>query len=72
MISVSLGNQILAATFGHTLNLVIDEMDLPAFDERYANDTTGASAYDPAILLKIVLYAKPSLNASKTGNLTRA
>jgi transposase len=27
------------------------------FDARYQNDETGAPAYDPAILLKIVLYA---------------
>ena len=57
MIPVSLENQILAGTFEYTLNLVIDEMDLSSFDERYDNDSTGASAYDPAILLKIILYA---------------
>ncbi len=27
------------------------------FDARYRNDETGAPAYDPAILLKIILYA---------------
>ena len=27
------------------------------FDARYHNDETGAPAYDPAILLKIILYA---------------
>ena len=57
MIPVSLENQILPGTFEHTLNLVIDQMDLASFDERYSNDATGASAYDPAILLKIILYA---------------
>lgn len=57
MVPVSLENQILAGTFEYTLNVVINEMDLSSFDEHYANDATGASAYDPAILLKIVLYA---------------
>ena len=32
-------------------------MDLSVFELRYRNDTGGAPAYDPAILLKIVLYA---------------
>jgi transposase len=56
MIPVSLENQILPGTFEHTLNVVIDEMDLSVFDERCRNDRTGASAYDPAILLKVILY----------------
>jgi transposase len=32
-------------------------LDLSAFDERYANDESGRPAYDPAILLKIILLA---------------
>ncbi len=27
------------------------------FDSRYTNDETGAPAYDPAVMLKIVLFA---------------
>jgi transposase len=27
------------------------------FEDRYQNDETGAPAYDPAILLKIILFA---------------
>jgi transposase len=34
-----------------------NEIDLSIFDLRYQNDDTGAPAYDPAILLKIILYA---------------
>ena len=41
----------------YTLNSVIDSLDLSSFDQRYLNDETGAPAYDPAILLKIILYA---------------
>ncbi len=50
--------QILPGTFEYTLSYLIDnEIDLSLFDNRYNNDETGAPAYDPSILLKIVLYA---------------
>src|SRR5712692_794019 len=58
LIPVSYEEQILPGTFEHTLNYLIDhELDLSAFDGRYRNDDTGAPAYDPRILLKIILYA---------------
>jgi transposase len=38
----------------HTL--VENRMDLSRFEYRYKNDETGRSAYDPKILLKIVLF----------------
>ena len=57
-IPVHFDKQILPGTFEYTLHYLIDnEIDLSIFDERYNNDETGAPAYDPAILLKIVLYA---------------
>jgi transposase len=57
-ISLSFDKQILPGTFEYTLNYLIDhELDLSVFDDRYCNDATGASAYDPAILLKIIIYA---------------
>ncbi len=37
--------------------MIDKKIDLSVFDERYQNDETGAPAYDPAILLKIILYA---------------
>ncbi len=56
-IAVSYADQILPGTFEHTLNtLVENELDLSVFEARYLNDRTGRPAYDPAILLKIVLY----------------
>ena len=55
---ISFDKQILPNTFEHTLSYLIDnEVDLSIFDNRYRNDDTGAPAYDPAILLKIILYA---------------
>ena len=57
-IPISFDKQILPGTFEHTLHYLIDnEIDLSTFDLRYQNDETGAPAYDPRVLLKIVLYA---------------
>lgn len=58
MLPISFDRQILPGTFEHTLSYLIDEkVDLSVFEARYRNDEGGAPAYDPAILLKIVLYA---------------
>ena len=57
MIPVDLKNQLHPGTFEFALNEIVDEMDLSIFDGRFRNDETGAPAYDPAILLKIVLFA---------------
>ena len=55
---VDLSRQLLPGTFEHALNHLLDhEVDLSSFDARYCNDETGASAYAPAMLLKIVLFA---------------
>ena len=48
--------QWLPGTLEHALNHLLDhEIDLSGFDARFANDDTGASAYPPAMLLKVVL-----------------
>lgn len=58
MIPISLKQQIVPGTFEYALNHIIDnELDLSYFKRRYKNDETGAPAYDPKILLKIILYA---------------
>ena len=58
LLPVSLKNQIQPGTIEHTINYLIDhEIDLNVFDEQYKNDETGAPAIDPAILLKIILFA---------------
>jgi transposase len=57
-IPIHFDRQILPGTFEYSLHYLIDnEIDLSVFDLRYRNDETGAPAYDPAILLKIILYA---------------
>jgi len=57
-IPIQFDRQILPGSFEYSLHYLIDnEIDLDTFDARYRNDETGAPAYDPAILLKIILYA---------------
>ena len=57
-LAVNLEQQLLPGTFEHALNYLIDhEVDLSRFDTHYNNDNTGARAYPPALLLKVVLFA---------------
>ncbi len=55
---VVLSEQLLPGTFEHALNHLLDhEVDLSGLDGRFRNDTTGAPAYPPATLLKLILFA---------------
>lgn len=55
---VDLDRQVLPGSFEFALcHLVDQELDLSSFHERYKNDSEGASAFDPAVLIKIVLLA---------------
>ena len=57
-IPVYFDKQIQPGTFEYTLHHLIDnELDLSIFNDRFKNDETGAPAYDPKILLKIILFA---------------
>lgn len=57
-LAVDLHRQLLPGTFEHALNHLLDHaLDLSTFDTRFNNDTTGATAYPPAMLLKVVLFA---------------
>ncbi len=57
-ISVQFEQQILPDTFEYALNYIVDNvMDMSIFSGRIKNDETGAPAYDPKIMLKIVFYA---------------
>ncbi|MGQ9426058.1 transposase, partial [Gilvimarinus sp. F26214L] len=58
MVVVNFEEQLQLGSFEFTLHKLIDEhIDLSAFYAHYRNDTGGRAAYDPAILLKIVLFA---------------
>ena len=57
-LAVDLERQLLPGSFEHALHHLIEhELDLSAFDVRYRNDRTGAPAYPPGLLLKVVLFA---------------
>lgn len=57
-IPVVLEEQIQPGTFEFALTHLVDEgLELSALDAKFRNDTTGASAYDPRVMLKIVLLA---------------
>lgn len=58
LLPVVLSEQIQSGTFEFALDHLVDhELDLSALDARFRNDETGASAYDPRVMLKIVLLA---------------
>ena len=55
---VVLDAQLMSGSFEYALDYLIDQqLDLSALDRRYRNDATGCSAYDPRVLLKIILLA---------------
>ncbi|MFC3178318.1 hypothetical protein [Undibacterium amnicola] len=56
-IPVVLDAQLMTGSFEYALDYLIDhELDLSRFDVHYKNDDTGAPAYAPSVLLKIVLH----------------
>jgi transposase len=58
LLPVMLCEQIVPGSFAFALNHLIDhELDLSELDARFRNDQVGASAYDPRVMLKIVLLA---------------
>ena len=58
LLPVVLDAQLLTGSFEYALDYLIDhEIDLSGIAKRYVNDETGAPAYDPAVMLKIVLLA---------------
>lgn len=58
IIPVNFNTQILPGTIEHTISWIVDNrIDLSGISKRFRNDASGAPAYDPAILSKIVLLA---------------
>lgn len=58
LLPVVLSEQIQPGSFEFALDHLVDhELDLSALDARFHNDEVGASAYDPRVMLKIVLLA---------------
>lgn len=58
LLPVVLTEQIVPGSFAFALDYLVDnELDLSAMDAQFKNDEVGASAYNPRVMLKIVLLA---------------
>lgn len=58
LLPVNFDKQIVPGSFEHTVSHVVDNgLDLSVLDERYNNDDTGRPAYDPGMLIKVILTA---------------
>ena len=58
MVVINYLDQLQSGTFEHAIHYLIEnKLDLSIFAPRYKNDDNGRPAIDPAILLKIILFA---------------
>jgi len=58
MLPISLEDQLEPGTLEYTINALVEKnIDLTVFEERYQNDDTGATAINPKVLLKVILFA---------------
>jgi transposase len=58
MIPIRFDEQILPGSIEEAIHCIVNRhIDMSLFDSRYKNDDDGAPAYDPRILLKILLLA---------------
>ena len=56
LIPVCLEEQLVPGSLEFAIHTLIEtRMDMSVFEDKYKNDQTGRSAYDPKILLKVVL-----------------
>jgi transposase len=58
LIPVYFEEQLIPGTLEFAIHTLVEtRMDMSIFDDNYQNDETGRRAYDPKILLKVVLFA---------------
>lgn len=58
MVVINYQDQLQPGTFEHAIHFLIDhKLDVSIFYPKFQNDDTGRPAYDPAVLLKIILFA---------------
>ncbi|GGW73895.1 IS1182 family transposase [Alishewanella tabrizica] len=58
MVVINYLDQLQPGTFEHAIHYLIDnKLDLSIFHCKYQNEDNGRPAYDPAVLLKIILFA---------------
>jgi len=68
LIPVSLEDQLMPGTLEFAIHTLVESrMDMSVFDGNYKNDETGRSAYDPQVLLKVVLlgYSRGLISSRK-------
>ncbi len=58
LLPVSLEDQLMSGTLEFAIHTLVDQrLDMSIFQSKYHNEETGRAAYDPKILLKVVLLA---------------
>ena len=58
LLPVSLQDQLMSGTLEFAIHTLVEKrLDMSIFEGKYRNDETGRAAYDPKILLKVVLLA---------------
>jgi len=58
MLPVSLENQLMEGTLEHAIHDIVEsKIDTSIFEDKYNNNENGSPAYDPKILLKLVLLS---------------
>ena len=68
LIPVRLEEQLMPGTLEFAIHTLVEtRMDMSIFDDRYNNDETGRLAYDPKILLKVILlgYSRGLISSRK-------
>jgi transposase len=68
LLPVSLEEQLMPGTLEFAIHTLVEtRMDMSRFAERFCNDETGRKAYDPKLLLKVVLlgYARGMISSRK-------
>jgi len=66
-VTLSLSNQIIEGTVAATIQYMVDtKIDMNLFEEKIKNDATGRPAYNPRVLLKLILFAYSNgINSSR-------
>ena len=68
LLPVCLEDQLLPGTLEFAIHTLVEtRLDTSGFEQQYRNDETGRAAYDPKILLKIVLlgYSRGLISSRK-------
>ena len=66
-IPLRLSDQIVEGTLAATIQYMVDtKIDMSIFDRKVRNDMTGRPAYNPRVLLKLILFAYSNgINSSR-------